>query len=65
MWQIFSRSGQCLLYKECSRPAPPRDGEENEKKLLFGYLFSLKQLVLKMSPKKCPSPSRTRARRDL
>ena len=50
--QIFSRTGQCLLYKECSRPALPRQGEANEQKLLFGYLFSLKDLVKKMSPKK-------------
>ena len=40
-----------LFYKEFSRPAGVKDMKE-EHKLMFGFLFSLKQLVGKMSPKK-------------
>ena len=40
-----------LYYHEFSRPLPAYDMKE-EHKLMFGFLFSLKQLVAKMSPKK-------------
>lgn len=47
-FHIFNRKGTCLYYKEWKRE---RDGVPDHK-LMFGFLFSLKQLVLKMSPKK-------------
>ena len=50
---IFSRKGVCLFYKDYGRPAPPKPAKlAQEFKLMFGFLFSLKQLVQKMSPKK-------------
>ena len=48
---IFNRQGAPLFYKEWSRPAAVKDMKE-EHKLMFGFLFSLKQLVAKMSPRK-------------
>ena len=47
--QIFDRQGQPLYYREWNRPAK---ADKEEHKLMFGFLFSLKQLVGKMSPKK-------------
>jgi len=47
--QIFDRHGQPLYYCEWSRPV---GASKDEHKLMFGFLFSLKQLVGKMSPKK-------------
>ena len=51
-WQIFSKQGVCLYYREWNRPSAPSDIRQDQK-LMFGFLFSLKQLVAKMSPKKC------------
>ena len=47
--QLFDRQGQLLFYREWNRPVA---GDKEEHKLMFGFLFSLKQLVGKMSPKK-------------
>ena len=52
---LFNRKGACLYYREWSRPAPPDDAREDQK-LMFGFLFSLKQLVHKMTPKQCVAP---------
>uniref|UniRef100_A0A7S4B046 Trafficking protein particle complex subunit n=2 Tax=Chrysotila carterae TaxID=13221 RepID=A0A7S4B046_CHRCT len=49
---IFNRKGTCLYYQEWNRPLPVRGDLLQEHKLMFGFLFSLKQLVSKMSPKK-------------
>lgn len=49
--QIFNRQGVPLFYKEWARSSPSKDLKE-EQKLMFGFLFSLKQLVGKMSPKR-------------
>mmetsp|Transcript_21628 Transcript_21628/g.43790 ORF Transcript_21628/g.43790 Transcript_21628/m.43790 type:complete len:141 (-) Transcript_21628:172-594(-) len=49
--QIFDRRGQPLFYREWARPVPA-ENQADEHKLMFGFLFSLKQLVGKMSPKK-------------
>lgn len=50
-FQIYSRQGDPLFYREWSRPRAVKDMRE-EHKLTFGFLFSLKQFVAKMSPKK-------------
>ena len=49
--QIFNRHGQPLFYREWARPLAARNLSD-EHKLMFGFLFSLKQLVAKMSPKR-------------
>uniref|UniRef100_A0A7S0P187 Trafficking protein particle complex subunit n=1 Tax=Calcidiscus leptoporus TaxID=127549 RepID=A0A7S0P187_9EUKA len=50
---IFNRQGVCLYYQDWQRPRPPAGGDlAQEHKLMFGFLFSLKQLVGKMSPRK-------------
>ena len=55
-WQIFNKQGVCLYYREWNRPVAASDVKQDQK-LMFGFLFSLKQLVAKMSPKKCaPAP---------
>lgn len=48
---IYDRRGKCLFYKEWNRPLNTlADDPEEEKKLMFGMLFSLKDLATKMSP---------------
>jgi hypothetical protein len=48
---IYNRQGKCLFYKEWSRPLNTlADDPVEERKLMFGMLFSLKDLASKMSP---------------
>lgn len=49
--QIYNRSGVCLYYREWNRPKMASMDLRSDQKLMFGFLFSLKQLVGKMSPK--------------
>eukprot|EP00903_Cladosiphon_okamuranus_P020729 g19034.t1 len=49
---IFNRKGKCLYYREWNRPQNTlenADDEGEEQRLMFGMLFSLKELVTKMS----------------
>ncbi|ETW02458.1 hypothetical protein H310_05967 [Aphanomyces invadans] len=49
---IFNRSGACLMYEEWNRSSDAitlNDAEE-EKRLMFGLIFSLKEFLRKMSP---------------
>jgi hypothetical protein len=48
---IFSKQGSCLYYTEWFRPVSTlKDTPEEDRKLMFGMLFSLKQLMNKMNP---------------
>lgn len=48
---IYNKKGKCLFYKEWNRPLNTFiDDPEEEKKLMFGMLFSLKDLAKKISP---------------
>ena len=48
---IFSKTGKCLYYKEWHRPQNTlSDDPDEERKLVFGMLFSLKDLASKLSP---------------
>jgi hypothetical protein len=50
---IFNRRGKCLYYKEYSRPfnsLKDSDDPDEDKRLVFGMLFSLKDLAGKLSP---------------
>lgn len=48
---IFSRTGACLYYHEWHRPhSTLKDMPQEDRKLMFGLLFSLKQLMNKMNP---------------
>jgi trafficking protein particle complex subunit 1 len=48
---IFNRKGKCLFYKEWDRPVNKMaDDPDEERKLVFGMLFSLKDLTSKLSP---------------
>mmetsp|Transcript_36672 Transcript_36672/g.59268 ORF Transcript_36672/g.59268 Transcript_36672/m.59268 type:complete len:142 (+) Transcript_36672:67-492(+) len=47
---IFSRSGVCLFYEEWSRRKLDMSASE-DRKLMFGLLFSMKAFVNKLSPK--------------
>ena len=48
---IFTRRGACLFYHEWSRPRNALAGNpEEDQKLMYGLLFSLKQLVKNLSP---------------
>ncbi|XP_068663428.1 uncharacterized protein [Aristolochia californica] len=49
MLYIFNRSGVCLLYKEWNRPLKTLNAQQDHK-LMFGLLFSLKSLTAKMDP---------------
>lgn len=47
---IFDRSGSCLHYSEWHRRRQTGIPKEEEFKLMFGMLFSLRSFVSKMSP---------------
>ncbi|GBG29519.1 Trafficking protein particle complex subunit 1 [Hondaea fermentalgiana] len=48
---VFDRRGVCLFYQEWSREHNPlADNPDEDAKLVFGLLFSLKQLGRKFSP---------------
>lgn len=49
---VYSKTGSCLCYREYYRPRNPlRDlPPEEDQKLVFGLLFSLKLLVNRMAP---------------
>mmetsp|Transcript_35834 Transcript_35834/g.78242 ORF Transcript_35834/g.78242 Transcript_35834/m.78242 type:complete len:142 (-) Transcript_35834:152-577(-) len=46
---IFNREGVCLHYHEWSRPRAARN-ESDDRKMMFGLLFSLKAFVSKADP---------------
>mmetsp|Transcript_22117 Transcript_22117/g.32213 ORF Transcript_22117/g.32213 Transcript_22117/m.32213 type:complete len:140 (+) Transcript_22117:76-495(+) len=48
---IYDRKGECLFYKEWSRPMNTlKDDPDEEKRLMFGMIYSLKDLTNKMAP---------------
>ena len=48
---IYNRRGYCLFYKEYSRPFNSlQDDPEEERRLVFGMLFSMKDMTSKLSP---------------
>eukprot|EP01040_Poterioochromonas_malhamensis_P001553 gene1553-1644_t len=48
---IYNRKGKCLYYREWNRPLNTlSDDTDEEKRLMFGMLFSLKDLASKLSP---------------
>ncbi|XWS50433.1 hypothetical protein CRYUN_Cryun12cG0087300 [Craigia yunnanensis] len=49
MMYVFNRNGVCLLYREWNRPLHTLNPQQDHK-LMFGLLFSLKSLTAKMDP---------------
>ena len=50
---MYNRRGKCLFYREWNRPLNTlADDPLEERKLMFGFLFSLKDLASKLSPSK-------------
>ncbi|XP_055828781.1 uncharacterized protein LOC129896828 [Solanum dulcamara] len=49
MLYVFNRNGVCLLYREWNRPLKTLNPQQDHK-LMFGLLFSLKSLTAKMDP---------------
>ncbi|XP_042475484.1 trafficking protein particle complex subunit 1-like isoform X1 [Macadamia integrifolia] len=49
MMYIFNRNGVCLLYREWNRPLRTLNANQDHK-LMFGLLFSLKSFTAKMDP---------------
>ncbi|ESO02365.1 hypothetical protein HELRODRAFT_161625 [Helobdella robusta] len=47
---IFNRAGTCLYYHEWNRKKRSGMSQEEEFKLMFGMLFSLKSFVSRLSP---------------
>ena len=49
---VFNRKGKCMYYYEWNRPQNTLSSEDpdEDRKLMFGMLFSLKQLCQKLSP---------------
>ena len=48
---IYNRKGKLLYYKEWNRPLNTlADDVAEERKLMFGMLFSMKDLVGKLAP---------------
>ncbi|TFJ87434.1 hypothetical protein NSK_001765 [Nannochloropsis salina CCMP1776] len=55
---IFDRRGACLFYREWCRPLNTlAEDPEEEKKLMFGMLYSIKGLVAALGSKNAPSSS--------
>lgn len=53
---VFNRNGVCTLYKEWNRLSHSRIFHQDQNgKLVFGLLFSLKSLTAKMDPTRCVS----------
>lgn len=47
---IFNRVGHCLYYREWHKPSDPRrENDEEKQRLVYGSLYSLNELVHKMS----------------
>ncbi|KAJ4794539.1 Trafficking protein particle complex subunit 1 [Rhynchospora pubera] len=49
MLYIFNRAGVCLLYREWNRPLRTLDPQQDHK-LMFGLLFSLRSFTAKIDP---------------
>ncbi|KAF9603777.1 hypothetical protein IFM89_037863 [Coptis chinensis] len=49
MMYVFNRNGVCLLYREWNRPLRTLSSQQDHK-LMFGLLFSLKSFTAKMDP---------------
>ncbi|KAF3328668.1 trafficking protein particle complex subunit 1-like protein [Carex littledalei] len=49
MLYIFNRAGICLLYREWNRPLRTLDPQQDHK-LMFGLLFSLRSFTAKIDP---------------
>lgn len=50
---IFNRKGHCLYYREWQKPSSPhRANDEEKQRLVFGSLYSLNELIMKMASTK-------------
>lgn len=47
---IYNRSGQCIFYEEWNRTVNNTASRDEEQKLMYGMLWSLKSFVKKSSP---------------
>ncbi|KAK1282352.1 hypothetical protein QJS10_CPB22g00012 [Acorus calamus] len=49
MMYVFNRNGICLMYREWNRPLHTLDSQQDQK-LMFGLLFSLRSFTTKIDP---------------
>ncbi|XP_076435800.1 trafficking protein particle complex subunit 1-like isoform X2 [Babylonia areolata] len=48
---LFDRNGNCLYYAEWNRKHQPGISKEEEFKLMYGMIFSIKSFINRISPK--------------
>ncbi|KAL8625026.1 Trafficking protein particle complex subunit 1 [Nucella lapillus] len=48
---LFDRNGNCLYYAEWNRKNQPGISKEEEFKLMYGMIFSIKSFINRISPK--------------
>jgi hypothetical protein len=58
---IFNRHGACLFYEEWRRSYHAQATREDDKLLMFGLLFSLREMTIRLLPAATPHAATTKS----